>query len=213
MKASAAEVYLVEQWDQHTGPARERRNKIFQNFIELGMRERWKYHALASDTEFTDKEKDILQKCRTWEERALADWVGEDLKRVLFTTGKLQLSDEQLEWCTGWGRENERLVCGDIDALPERIYSMSAFDDPDDVAEARQVHDQSLWVSGVYWVADEELKIVWVDEFGQTIREKRCELNELQEGAEAFDRYEPFESSWWTEATKVGKYASGDWWS
>lgn len=97
----------------------------------------------------------------------------------------------------------------ELDALPESVYSLTAFDDPEDVEEARRKErDQSLWVSGVYWVVDEDVKIVWVDEFGETIREKVCQTDELEEGAEAFNKYRPFESRWWTEATRVGKYAT-----
>jgi len=90
---------------------------------------------------------------------------------------------------------------------------MTAFDDPEDVAEARQTRtDRSLWVSGVFWIED---KIMWVDEYGVTIREKTCDLAErqqMQDAAEAFEEFRPFESSWWTEAVRVGKYAEEHWW-
>ena len=89
---------------------------------------------------------------------------------------------------------------------------MTAFDAPEDIEEAKKEHDQKNWVSGVYWLAGDELKIVWVDEYGETIREKCCVRSELEAGAEAFDAYQPFESSWWTAARKVGKYAGDEWW-
>jgi len=34
---------------------------------------------------------------------------------------------------------------------------------------------------------------------------------ELREGAEVFAKYKPFESTWWTEGTKAGKYADNRW--
>ena len=99
------------------------------------------------------------------------------------------------------------------DVLPELVYLLSAFDDPDDVEEAQQSSkDQSLWVSGVFLLGD---KIVWVDELGDVIREKVVDLQDrayMTEAAEAFKQWRLFESSWWTEATKVGKYADEQWW-
>lgn len=211
-RVRAADVYLIEQWSRHTEEPIERRNKIFREFIRLGMRGRWKYHAQAEDFYVGKDEKEILQ-YRTQEQTSIAFWLTENVARVLFTRRKLELTEDELDWCTDWG-EGE-LVCDydDIDALPERVYSLTAFDHPDDAEEARNKdHDQSLWVSGLYWIVDNELKILWVDEFGETIREKICLKPELEEGAKAFDNYKPFESSWWTEATRVGRYATEEWW-
>ncbi|QIX02016.1 hypothetical protein AMS68_007533 [Peltaster fructicola] len=205
-KVGAADVYLVEQWDKHTGSALERRNAIFRDFIALGMKGRWEYHKRAEDFPFNEHEKTILE-CRTWSERSQAEWMTGSSLRVMFSSSSsnVQLNEQQLEWCTRWGGDAEEVVCYDMEALPERVFCLTAYDDPSDVEEARQEHDQSLWVSGFYWVAGDELKIVWVDEFGQTVREKLCNKEDLETDGEAFNEYKPFESRWWTEATPVGK--------
>lgn len=211
-RALASEIYLVQKWNQRSGPPEQRRNEIFQEFVKLGMRERWRWHAQAESFEisqFTDEENEILE-CRDWPTRRIAIWIGQDLRRVMVTDRAHPMEDSDLEYRT----DDSMLVCeyegNPYDVLPELSYSMTAFDDPDDVEEARRSQrDQSLWVSGVFWMID---KIVWVDEFGMTIRERVCDQQELKEAAEAFERFRPFESTWWTEATKVGKYAEDGWW-
>lgn len=210
-RALASEVYLVEKWNEHNGPPAERRNEIFHEFVKLGMRERWRWHAQAESYEFTAEEKQILA-CRNWPTRCIASWIGQDLRRVLVTDCAHPMEWSDLVYRTDL-RGDPMLVCeyeGDpFDVLPELAYSMTAFDDPDDVEECQRLHgDQSFWVSGVFWIID---KLVWVDEFGTTIREKFCDRQELRKAAEAFERFRPFESTWWTEATKVGRYAEADW--
>lgn len=213
-KTLASEVYLIKKWNEHSGPPTQRRNEIFQEFVKLGMRERWQWHAQAEDYTFTAEEKEILA-CRDQQIRDIASWIGQDLRRVVVTNPAHPLELSDLQYRTDDDLEGDpMLVCeyeGDpFDVLPELAYSMSAYDDPDDVDEYRRSQrDQSLWVSGVFWIIN---KIVWVDEFGLTIREKVvCDQQELKEGAEAFKRFRPFESKWWTEATKVGKYAEDNW--
>ncbi|KAK4495246.1 hypothetical protein PRZ48_013575 [Zasmidium cellare] len=209
----AAEVYLLEHWHKHIETPLARRNKIFREFVSLGIRGRWPYHAKAEDFEVSEEERRILDH-RTHEQKSIAFWISDGCGRVLFTKRKRELREDEVEWTTDW-REGELVRdFEESDALPERVYCLTAFDDPDDVEEARAQGqlDQTLWVSGVYWVVDEDLKIVWVDEFGETIREKVCRTEELEEGAEAFSRLKPFESTWWTDATRVGKYATDKWW-
>jgi hypothetical protein len=216
-KPTAAELYLVEQYNRHDGEPLARRNEIFRAFIALGLRGRWSYHSRAEHCSFSDEEVEILRACRSSREWEIADWVKHDPKlRIVFDlrSGVTRLDMQQQKWCSGWVGDDGDFVCRDLDALPERVYSLSTFDDPEDVAEARQQEDadQSLWVSGVYWVVDnQQMKIVWVDEFGETIREKVCDDGGAEEGADAFDDGRPFESSWWTEATKVGWYATQGW--
>lgn len=214
--AHAAQVYLVEQWQNHNnGTPIERRNEICREFVGLGMRNRWEYHRLAENAGFTEEQGAILA-LRTQEETCVADWASYGAHRIVFSTGKHNLSSREVRWCTGTelGGDEEKFVSYDIDALPERVYSMTAFDDPTDVEEAKQEHDQSLWVSGVYWVADADdgLRIIWNDEFGDPIRQKICHLSELEAGSELFDAYKPFETTWWTEASPVGRYARDEWW-
>ena len=48
---------------------------------------------------------------------------------------------QQQERCSGWVGNDGDFVCRDLDALPERVYSLSAFDSPEDVAQARQQED------------------------------------------------------------------------
>nr|POF04161.1 hypothetical protein CFP56_21916 [Quercus suber] len=207
----AADVYLVQNWDKHTGTPDERRNRIFQEFVRLGMRKRWELHKQAETFEFDANEKNILT-CRPWNVRSIAGWIGEDLRRVMVTDSAHPMTQEDLEFRTDLGGD-DMLMCvydGDpFEILPELVFSMSAFDDPDDVAEARESHDQSLWVTGVFWIVN---RLIWVDEFGETIREKTFDINGAREAAEAFKNYRPFESSWWNEATRVGKYAGDEWW-
>jgi len=210
-RALASEVYLVEKWNGHSGPPAQRRNEIFREFVELGMRERWPWHARAESYKFNAGEKVILA-CRDWPTRRIASWIGQDLRRVVMTDRAHPMEWSDLEYRTDL-EGDPMLVCeyegNPFDVLPELVYSMTAFDDPDDVEERRRSQrDQSLWVSGVFWIVD---KIVWVDEYGVTIRERVCDRQELKEAAEAFEEFRPFESTWWTEAIKVGKYAKDDW--
>ena len=212
-RAPASEVYLVQKWDTRRGTPAERRSRIFQEFVKLGMRKRWEWHKVAENYVFSEEEK-AVSLCRTWTARSIASWICGDLRRVMMTDRVLDMSTEELEYrVEGKGGNNPSLVCeyegNPFDVLPELVYSMTAYDDTADMAEARAVHDQSLWVTGVFWLVD---KIVWVDEFGRTIREKVCDARGLEEAAEALERYNPFESTWWTEATNIGKYAEDECW-
>lgn len=216
----ASDLFLISTWNDHHGTPAERRSQIFHDFIAFGMRGRWPWHAKAEKHEFsqfTSEEKSILES-REWPVRCIAGWIGEDLRRVVVLpegTGELDRSD--VEFRTDLSGD-EMLVCrydgNPFDVLPELVYSMTAFDDPDDVEEARRgKKDQSLWASGVFWRGS---KILWVDEYGVTIREKVCDLEDregMREAAEALERFRPFESTWWTEATKIGKYAEENWWA
>ena len=127
----------------------------------------------------------------------------------MMTDRALNMSTEEIAYridCKGGNSPS--LVCENEgspgDVLLGPVYSMTAYDDPAGMAEARVVYDQSLWVTGVFWVVD---KIVWADKFEHTNREKTCDAHGLQEAAETLQKYTPFESGWWTEAAKVGKYA------
>jgi hypothetical protein len=77
-----------------------------------------------------------------------------------------------------------------FEVLPEVVYSMSAFDDPDDVEEARRSRkEQSLWVSGVFWATN---WIIGVNEFGATVRQKDCDLQDraaMKDAAQAFEDF------------------------
>ncbi|QIW99762.1 hypothetical protein AMS68_005280 [Peltaster fructicola] len=211
-RALAAEVFLIQHWNQHTGTIEQRRCEIFRKFVQLGTRGRWEWHKLA-ERFAVNKEEEAILRCRPSWIRSIAEWTGEDARRVITSTHELAMSQEEIGLQTG---ATLNFVCeydGDpYDTLPELVYSMTAFDDPDDVEEARSSsRDQSLWVTGVFWIDD---KLVWVDEFGRTIREKICPAEGLEEAAEAFnDLYKPFESVWWSEATKVGRYAEDEWWT
>jgi hypothetical protein len=212
-RALASEVYLIENWNKHSGNPAQRRNEIFNEFVKLGMRGRWAWHARAETYQFSVEDRKILE-CRHWRARSIADKIGETLDRVVVTDHAHPMTETDLKYrtCSSGNRYLAFRYDGHpFDVLPELVYSMTAFDDPDDVAEARRAHrDQRYWVSGVFWMFD---KIVWVDEVGDTIREKVCvDQQELKEADEAFARYQPFESAWWTEATKIGKYGEDKWW-
>jgi len=174
-RALASEVYLVERWNEHSGSPAQRRNEIFREFVKLGMRERWRWHAQAESYEYTAREKEILA-CRDWPARRIASWIGQDLRRVMVTDRAHPMEWSDLQYRTDL-EGDPMLVCeyegNPFDVLPELVYSMTAFDDPDDVEECRQSQrNQSLWVSGVFWIID---KIIWVNEFGMTIRERVCD--------------------------------------
>jgi len=210
----ASEVYLLHRWNGQDGSLDERRTKIFREFLQMGTRGRWQWHAEAEKTEygqFTAEERTILSECRDGSMSNIAGWIGENMYRAMVAEGTLDMSEEELRLRTG----NADLVCsfdGDVlDVLPELAYSMTAFDDPADVEEARRdSRDQSLFVTGVFWRGN---KIQWLDECGNTVREKVVtDERELTEGAEAFEEFRPFESIWWTDATKIGKYAEDGWW-
>jgi hypothetical protein len=186
LRVLASDLYLVENWNNRTEPLPERRNAIFHDFVQLGMRGRWPWHARAEKCdfgEFTTEEKNLLE-CRDWPTRCIAFLVGEDLRRVVVV---------DMEFRTDLKGDSAR-VCrysgNPFEVLPEIVYSMSAFDDPDDVEEARRAQiEQSLWVSGVFWVGD---RIVWVDEFGGTVRQKDCDLQDreaMRDAAEAFEDF------------------------
>jgi hypothetical protein len=215
----ASDLYLLENWNTRTEPSLERRrDAIFHDFVQLGMRGRWAWHARAEKCdfgEFTTEEKSLLE-CRDWPTRCIAFSIGEDLRRVVVVDHTESSNDADVEFRTDLEGDCER-VCryggNPFEVLPEVVYSMSAFDDPDDVEEARRSRkEQSLWVSGVFWVDN---RIIWVDEFGATIRQKVCDLQDraaMKDAAQAFEDFRPFESSWWTEATRMGKYAEDEWW-
>lgn len=212
----ASDLFLVENWNSRSEPPVQRRNQIFEEFVRLGMRGRWSWHARAEKYEFgqyTQEERNVVLGCRDWPTYCIAKSLGEELSRVVMTD---HAGPIDLEFRIDWDGDST-LVCqyggSPFHVLPELVYSFTAFDDPDDVEEARQSQrDQSLWVSGVFWIDN---KITWVDEFGATVREKVCDVQDresMREAAEAFERYRPFESTWWIEATKVGKYAGDRWW-
>ncbi|KAK4569473.1 hypothetical protein LTR86_003236 [Recurvomyces mirabilis] len=184
-----------------------------------GMRARWPWHARAETIghrDLTAAEKEILE-CRPWSIRCIAKWIGEDLLRVMVTDHAHPMDQTDLAYRVSDGRGYTDLLCvydGDpYDLLPELAYSMTAFDDPGDVEEARRKapREQRLWVSGVFWMGD---VIKWVDEFGDTVREMVVHCGDRQgvkEACEAFEEFRPFESVWWTEARRVGKYAGDEW--
>lgn len=231
-RVRASELYLAIQWSKHTSPPQERRSTIFQEFVKLGMRNRWEWHKKAETYTFSDEEKEILE-CRTERTRAISFWMSaNDRSEIVVMTkdaNKLEKDEDEPEYRikgeAGW------LYCeydeegGPFGMVPEIAYSLTMFDDPDDVEEARGRStmearektleggyfepDQSLWVSGVY--VNEDM-IVWVDEFGETIRQKVIDMNQLEEDFGLFESYKPFETSWWIEAEKVGKYAGDQWW-
>jgi hypothetical protein len=170
----ASDLYLVENWNSRTEPSPERRrDAIFHDFIQLGMRGRWPWHARAEKCdfgEFTTEEK-LLLECRDWPTRCIAFSIGEDLRRVVVVDHTEPLNDADVEFRTNLEGDCER-VCrygeNPFEVFPEVVYSMSAFDNPDDVEEARRLRrEQSRWVSGVFWIGD---RIIWVDEFGATVR-------------------------------------------
>jgi hypothetical protein len=214
----ASDLFLIQNWNLRTEPPTQRRNAIFHDFVKLGMRGRWTWHSKAEICEFshfTTEERRILER-RDWPTRCIAGLIGEDLRRVVVVDHAQSLSDADVEFRTDLAGDNS-LVCrhdgNPFEVLPELVYSMTAFDDPDDVEEARQSRrDDSLWVSGVFWVGN---MIIWVDEFGATVRQKVCDLQDRQAmraAADSVEKFRPFESSWWTEATRSGKYAEDHWW-
>lgn len=232
-RVRASELYLTSQYPSLTteSPA-QRRSAIFQEFVKLGMRERWKWHILAESHSFSDfspQEKQVLEDCRTWKERSIAFWMSADdaSKLVLMTTdpSTLELDDEEPEYRIsgepGWLYCEFEEEDGPFGTLPEIAYSLTMFDDPDDVQEAREKSlkemdesklaepDQSLVVSGVFMM---DGKVIWVDEYGETIREKRIDMGDMEEDVELFANYRLYETSWWLEATKIGKYAGRSWW-
>lgn len=229
-KKRAADVYLLEKWHSYAGTPSERRSTIFQEFVKLGMRKRWEWHKLAETYVFDEEDKAVLEQCRTWKARAVAYWISANDGReiVLLTTDRDDLDVSETEPGHRTAGEVSWYYCeysstgSPFGTLPEIAYSMTMFDDPEDVkvarvasiAEARSSGrsgepDQSLWVSGVF---HSQNRVVWVDEFGETIREKRIDGNELGEDAELFEEYRPFETSWWLEAERVGNYARDEWW-
>ena len=108
------------------------------------MRGRWAWHARAEKCdfgEFTIEEKSLLE-CRNWPTRRIAFSIGEDLRRVVVVDHAEPLSDADVEFRTDLEGDCER-VCryggNPFEVLPEVVYSMSAFDDPDDCAVMHRV--------------------------------------------------------------------------
>jgi hypothetical protein len=155
------------------------------------MRGRWTWHSRAEICEFshfTTEERRILEH-RDWPMRCVVDSIGEDLRRVVVVDHTESSSDVDVEFRTDLEGDN-RLVCRH-DGNPFEVR---------------------LWVSGVFWVGS---MIIWVDEFGATVRQKICDLQDreaMRTAADSFEKFRPFESSWWTEATRSGKYAEDHWW-
>ena len=142
----ASDLYLVENWNTRTEPSPERRrNAIFHDFVQLGMRGRWAWHARAEKCdfgEFTTEEKSLLE-CRNWPTRCIAFSISEDLRHVVVVVDHAEpLSDADVEFRTDLEGDCER-VCryggNPFEVLPEVVYSMSAFDDPDDCAVMHRV--------------------------------------------------------------------------
>ena len=165
-RALASKVYLVQRWDTRNETSTNRRSSIFQDFVKLGMRKRWEWYKAADNYAINVEEKKILL-CRTCSARSIASWIGEDLRRVMMTDRALNMSTEEIAYridCKGGNSPS--LVCENEgspgDVLLGLVYSMTAHDDPAGIADVRAVHDQSLWVTGVFWVVD---KIVWADKF------------------------------------------------
>lgn len=211
-RVRAADVYLVKQCSKHTEQPMERRNKIFRESIKLGMRGRWKYHAQAEDFLIGNEGKEALQ-YRTPEQTSVAFWLTENVARVLFTRRELESTGDELDWCTDW-REGERsatttrwmLYLNECTRfLHLIILTMWKRLDKKSVIRLRgSVAYTGSSISSVRLYGSMNLV---------TQSRRRSVIKPSSRAAPGvFDGYKPSESSWWAEATRVGKYATDEWW-
>ncbi|KAL1968161.1 hypothetical protein VTN77DRAFT_2292 [Rasamsonia byssochlamydoides] len=73
----ASEIYLLERWDSSSGEtALEQRDRLFRDYVQMGIAGRWRYHQAAQSRNYErpteDQIKSILERVRTVEQRAAA---------------------------------------------------------------------------------------------------------------------------------------------
>ncbi|GAD94171.1 hypothetical protein PVAR5_2793 [Paecilomyces variotii No. 5] len=236
-KLLASEIYLLEKWDACSAEdVRDRRSRIFGEYVKLGVAGRWHYHEIARLETYEAPSKEtiehILKSIRTKDQRALAALLEKGGRRPFLQIDHSKISytvldeseEDLLLWILSDNSNNDidilllncrvlynystweqllfcipEVVDGNDGPLDPQVYQSRV-----DAQKAHSLHHIDIdgaeswtwndlreiahcaWHTGTLWVFDEismqerGWHIIWMDEFGEIIREHRLDIWDIE---------------------------------
>lgn len=99
----------------------------------------------------------------------------------------------------------------------ENVEQELEFEEDEEALEEIRESIQQAWVTGFLWVQDEEtaetgeVLLVWLDEFGRVVREKRVKSDKLTDWLGMLVGGRDFDIEWWSTADVGEIYEGGAW--
>lgn len=134
---------------------------------------------------------------------------GDDWRQILYLLPEILDS-------AGGPKNPDRFRESKQEAKEELEAELENEDDEDAQAEISETIHHA-WVTGIVWVQDEETAksgealLVWLDEFGRSVRSTRVEYKNVAEWNGMFSANRDADTEWWQGAELGETYEGGAW--